>query len=74
MDVVLELFPEMPKIDEGYKLVMSKCGDTFHKVDTFSDGTTFSSSFKYDVETPFMGKLYYNGLIMFKIVIHDIPL
>lgn len=54
LNVFKEMFPELPKIDEGYKLHVSKCGDTFHKVDTFGDGTSFKTSFKYDEETPFM--------------------
>ena len=65
MDVFKEMFPELPTIDEGYKVHLSKCGETFNKVDTFSDGTTFKTTFNYDVETPFMGKLYDVVLIIF---------
>lgn len=50
----MEMFPELPKIDEGYKLHLSKCGDTFHEVTTFGDGTTFNTTWKHDVEAPFL--------------------
>jgi hypothetical protein len=50
----MEMFPELPKIDEGYKIHLSKCGDSFHEVTTFGDGTTFNTTWKHDVETPFL--------------------
>ena len=58
VDFFMEMFPELPKIDEGYKLHLSKCGDTFHEVTTFGDGTTFNTTWKHDVEAPFLGKLF----------------
>ena len=58
------MFPDLPAIDEGYKLKWSQVGDTFHEIATFGDGTSFNTSWKYDVETPFMGK-YLNVQEMF---------
>ena len=58
MDILEEMFPELPKIDEGYKVNWSKCGDTFHEVAKYGDGTTLKTTWKYDVETPFLGKLW----------------
>ena len=55
MEIITEMFPDLPAIDEGYKLQWSQIGDTFHEVASFSDGTSFTTAWKYDVETPFMG-------------------
>ena len=51
------MFPNLPVIDEGYKLHWSQVGDTFHEIASFGDGTSFKTSWKYDVEAPFMGTL-----------------
>ena len=55
LDIVKDMFPELPSLDEGYKLHWSQNGDTFNEIATFGDGTTFTTTWKYDVETPFMG-------------------
>jgi len=54
LDIVKDMFPELPSLDEGYKLHWSQNGDTFNEIATFGDGTTFTTTWKYDVETPFM--------------------
>jgi len=54
MEIVTEMFPDFPVIDEGYKLHWSQVGDTFQEVASFGDGTSFNTTWKYDVETPFM--------------------
>jgi len=55
LDMVKDLFPELPAIDEGYKIKWSVDGDTMNEVATFGDGTSFTTTWKLDVETPFMG-------------------
>ena len=55
LDMVKDLFPEFPAIDEGYKIKWSVDGDTMNEVATFGDGTSFTTTWKLDVETPFMG-------------------
>ena len=58
VDLLYEWFPGYPKMDEGYKTHISKCGDSYLETQTFSDGTTVKTPYKFDVETPFMGKYY----------------
>ena len=58
LDIVKDMFPELPSLDEGYKLHWSQNGDTFNEIATFGDGTTFTTAWKYDVETPFMGNYF----------------
>ena len=55
LDIVKDLFPELPAIDEGYKIKWSVDGDTMNEIATFGDGTSFTTTWKLDVETPFMG-------------------
>ena len=52
------MFPGFPKLDEGYKVKLSKVGDSFLEVATFGDGTTFTTPWKYDEEAPFLGISY----------------
>lgn len=52
------MFPGFPKLDEGYKVKLSKVGDSFLEVATFGDGTTFTTPWKYDEEAPFLGIFY----------------
>ena len=52
------MFPGFPKLDEGYKVNLSKVGDSFLEVATFGDGTTFTTPWKYDEEAPFLGISY----------------
>jgi len=54
LDIIKGMFPELPALDEGYKLHWSVNGDTICEVATFGDGTSFTTTWKYDVETPFM--------------------
>ena len=45
----------MNRISWGYKIKWSVDGDTMNEVATFGDGTSFTTTWKLDVETPFMG-------------------
>lgn len=56
MEIITEMFPDLPVIDEGYKRRWSQIGDTFHEVATFSDGTSYTTTWKCDVEQPFMAQ------------------
>ena len=58
MEVFTDMFPGFPKLDEGYKVKLSKVGDSFLEVATFGDGTTFTTPWKYDEEAPFLGISY----------------
>ena len=58
LEVFTDMFPGFPKLDEGYKVKLSKVGDSFLEVATFGDGTTFTTPWKYDEETPFLGISY----------------
>ena len=58
MEIFTDMFPGFPKLDEGYKVKLSKVGDSFLEVATFGDGTTFTTPWKYDEEAPFLGISY----------------
>ena len=58
LEVFTDMFPGFPKLDEGYKVKLSKVGDSFLEVATFGDGTTFTTPWKYDEEAPFLGISY----------------
>ena len=58
MEIFTDMFPGLPKLDEGYKVKLSKVGDSFLEVATFGDGTTFTTPWKYDEEAPFLGISY----------------
>ena len=55
LEIFTDMFPGFPKLDEGYKVKLSKVGDSFLEVATFGDGTTFTTPWKYDEEAPFLG-------------------
>ena len=79
LEIFEEMFPGLPKVDEGYKLHLSKCEDTFHEVATFGDGTTFNTTWKYDVETPFLGMLdnsfnHFSNLIVLHYFYHSLKI
>ena len=58
LEIFTDMFPGFPKLDEGYKVKLSKVGDSFLEVATFGDGTTFTTPWKYDEEAPFLGISY----------------
>ena len=58
LEIFTDMFPGFPKLDEGYKVKLSKIGDSFLEVATFGDGTTFTTPWKYDEEAPFLGISY----------------
>merc|ERR1712066_833243 len=39
VDLLYEWFPGYPKMDEGYKTYISKCGDSYLETQTFMDKT-----------------------------------
>ena len=55
LEIMYEWFPGSPKLDEGYKVHMSKCGDSYMETQIYSDGTIVKTPYKFDVETPYMG-------------------
>ena len=50
------MFPALPKIDDGYKLHITKCGDAYVENATFSDGTNYKTTWKLDEESTYLGK------------------
>merc|ERR1711936_1044261 len=58
LEIFTNMFPGFPKLDEGYKVKLSKVGDSFLEVATFGDGTTFATPWKYDEEAPFLDCIF----------------